>query len=151
MDSVRGDCRDAGESRAENSILSKLLANPASRIVEYATQDQAQTAVNTLSNQNLMGRLVYVREVSQSILSHTINELTHEHSRTARPSHASSKLPVATAADSQAATAHHAAADTAAAEATVVAAWACKVVAEAVGRSTSPTFVLFLVLACVVC
>ena len=33
------------------------------RIVEYATRDQAQQAVNTLSNQNLMGRLVYVREV----------------------------------------------------------------------------------------
>ncbi|KAI9892667.1 MAG: hypothetical protein M1814_001361 [Vezdaea aestivalis] len=31
-------------------------------IVEYATREQAQTAVNTLSNQNLMGRLVYVRE-----------------------------------------------------------------------------------------
>ncbi len=33
------------------------------RIVEYATRDQAQNAVTTLSNQNLMGRLVYVREV----------------------------------------------------------------------------------------
>ncbi|QDS78071.1 hypothetical protein FKW77_003565 [Venturia effusa] len=31
-------------------------------IVEYQTRDQAQNAVNTLSNQNLMGRLVYVRE-----------------------------------------------------------------------------------------
>ncbi|PGH26553.1 hypothetical protein AJ80_01682 [Polytolypa hystricis UAMH7299] len=31
-------------------------------IVEYATRDQAQQAVATLSNQNLMGRLVYVRE-----------------------------------------------------------------------------------------
>ena len=31
--------------------------------MEYATRDQAQHAVNTLSNQNLMGRLVYVREV----------------------------------------------------------------------------------------
>ncbi|KAJ5172901.1 hypothetical protein N7492_005494 [Penicillium capsulatum] len=31
-------------------------------IVEYATREQAQNAVNTLSNQNLMGRLVYVRE-----------------------------------------------------------------------------------------
>lgn len=30
--------------------------------MEYATRDQAQHAVNTLSNQNLMGRLVYVRE-----------------------------------------------------------------------------------------
>lgn len=33
------------------------------RIVEYANRDQAQQAVATLSNQNLMGRLVYVREV----------------------------------------------------------------------------------------
>ena len=33
------------------------------RIVEYATREQAQNAVNTLSNQQLMGRLVYVREV----------------------------------------------------------------------------------------
>jgi RNA recognition motif-containing protein len=31
--------------------------------VEYATRDEAQNAVNTLSNQQLMGRLVYVREV----------------------------------------------------------------------------------------
>ncbi|KAE9994439.1 hypothetical protein EG327_010065 [Venturia inaequalis] len=31
-------------------------------IVEYQTRDQAQNAVTTLSNQNLMGRLVYVRE-----------------------------------------------------------------------------------------
>ena len=30
--------------------------------MEYATREQAQTAVATLSNQNLMGRLVYVRE-----------------------------------------------------------------------------------------
>ncbi|TKA30318.1 hypothetical protein B0A50_02545 [Salinomyces thailandicus] len=42
-----------------------LLPNGMSKgcgIVEYATRDQAQTAINTLSNQNLMGRLVYVRE-----------------------------------------------------------------------------------------
>jgi RNA recognition motif-containing protein len=31
--------------------------------VEYATREQAQQAVATLSNQNLMGRLIYVREV----------------------------------------------------------------------------------------
>ena len=31
--------------------------------MEYATREQAQQAVTTLSNQNLMGRLVYVREV----------------------------------------------------------------------------------------
>lgn len=30
--------------------------------MEYATREQAQNAVTTLSNQNLMGRLVYVRE-----------------------------------------------------------------------------------------
>lgn len=34
-----------------------------SSIVEYATRDQAQQAIATLSNQSLMGRLVYVREV----------------------------------------------------------------------------------------
>lgn len=38
-------------------------ANYLDSIVEYATREQAQQAVNTLSNQNLMGRLVYVREV----------------------------------------------------------------------------------------
>ncbi|KAM0285507.1 hypothetical protein ACHAQH_001457 [Verticillium albo-atrum] len=32
------------------------------QIVEYATREQAQNAVATLSNQNLMGRLIYVRE-----------------------------------------------------------------------------------------
>lgn len=36
------------------------------RIVEYATREQAQQAVTQLSNQNLMGRLVYVREVWNS-------------------------------------------------------------------------------------
>jgi hypothetical protein len=39
------------------------VANILRSIVEYATREQAQQAVNTLSNQNLMGRLVYVREV----------------------------------------------------------------------------------------
>lgn len=38
--------------------------------MEYATREQAQNAVNTLSNQNLMGRLVYVREVSPLDISH---------------------------------------------------------------------------------
>jgi hypothetical protein len=57
----RGLCRDAGKS-----MLPFLVQNPKltwSSIVEYATREQAQQAVNTLSNQNLMGRLVYVREV----------------------------------------------------------------------------------------
>jgi hypothetical protein len=35
--------------------------------VEYATREQAQQAVAQLSNQNLMGRLVYVREVSRGV------------------------------------------------------------------------------------
>ncbi|KAK0263981.1 g-strand binding protein [Friedmanniomyces endolithicus] len=42
-----------------------LLANGMSKgcgIVEYSSRDEAQTAITTLSNQNLMGRLVYVRE-----------------------------------------------------------------------------------------
>ncbi|KAL8774956.1 MAG: hypothetical protein Q9209_000435 [Squamulea sp. 1 TL-2023] len=56
--------RQAGEVLFADVLLlpngmSKVGANT---IVEYATRDQAQQAVNTLSNQNLMGRLVYVRE-----------------------------------------------------------------------------------------
>ena len=43
-----------------------LMTPDVCRIVEYATREQAQQAVNTLSNQNLMGRLVYVREVSSA-------------------------------------------------------------------------------------
>lgn len=48
------------------------------RIVEYATREQAQQAVQTLSNQNLMGRLVYVREVSThpSLLCTQGNKMT---------------------------------------------------------------------------
>jgi hypothetical protein len=43
--------------------MRKIKCLTTSRIVEYATREQAQQAVTTLSNQNLMGRLVYVREV----------------------------------------------------------------------------------------
>ena len=57
-----GHCRDAGKLIPFPSLLDFL--SDLHRIVEYATRDQAQAAVNTLSNQNLMGRLVYVREVS---------------------------------------------------------------------------------------
>jgi RNA recognition motif-containing protein len=35
-------------------------------IVEYSTKDEAQNAINTMSNRNLMGRLIYVREVGQN-------------------------------------------------------------------------------------
>jgi hypothetical protein len=45
------------------SLVRMLVTNHGSRIVEYATREQAQKAVAQLSNQNLMGRLVYVREV----------------------------------------------------------------------------------------
>lgn len=47
-----------------SNINQELSLTEFIRIVEYATRDQAQTAVSTLSNQNLMGRLVYVREVT---------------------------------------------------------------------------------------
>ncbi len=59
-DFVRGLCRDAGKLI---SYACKTYSLTSHRIVEYATRDQAQQAVSTLSNQNLMGRLVYVREV----------------------------------------------------------------------------------------
>ncbi|OAX81823.1 hypothetical protein ACJ72_03836 [Emergomyces africanus] len=56
--------RQAGEVLYADVLLlpngmSKVGVNV---IVEYATREQAQNAVATLSNQNLMGRLVYVRE-----------------------------------------------------------------------------------------
>lgn len=44
-----------------HSMLCKQLTT--SRIVEYQTRDQARTAIETLSNTPLMGRLIYVREV----------------------------------------------------------------------------------------
>ena len=50
--------------RVSVSLSSQFLpTNTKASIVEYATREQAQQAVSTLSNQNLMGRLVYVREV----------------------------------------------------------------------------------------
>ncbi|MCJ1274033.1 hypothetical protein MMC21_001827 [Puttea exsequens] len=60
--------RQAGEVLFADVLL---LPNGMSKvgayvIVEYATREQAQQAVNTLSNQNLMGRLVYVREDRES-------------------------------------------------------------------------------------
>lgn len=58
-------------------------------IVEYATRDQAQNAVNTLSNQNLMGRLVYVREVRPPHLYDVRNILNMQNNRIANRSPAS--------------------------------------------------------------
>jgi RNA recognition motif-containing protein len=56
-------------------------------IVEYSTKDEAQTAINTLSNRNLMGRLIYVREVRIPTLTHSSSTDTNH--RTARLSRAS--------------------------------------------------------------
>lgn len=67
------------------------------RIVEYATREQAQQAVAQLSNQNLMGRLVYVREVSRLKSELDWHRLT-TFQRTVRPSHDLSVPPEATAA-----------------------------------------------------
>ena len=54
--------------------------------MEYATREQAQNAINTLSNQNLMGRLVYVREVSITHHKQTENtRLTSSQDRETEP------------------------------------------------------------------
>lgn len=56
------------------------------RIVEYATREQAQAAVAQLSNQNLMGRLVYVREVSNNSLQpHRGHQVDRAQDREAEP------------------------------------------------------------------
>ncbi|KAL9087259.1 MAG: hypothetical protein Q9165_006753 [Trypethelium subeluteriae] len=54
--------RQAGEVLFADVLLLPNGMSKGCGIVEYATREQAQQAVNTLSNQNLMGRLVYVRE-----------------------------------------------------------------------------------------
>ncbi|KAJ5898873.1 hypothetical protein N7495_003617 [Penicillium taxi] len=54
--------RQAGEVLFADVLLLPNGMSKGCGIVEYATRDQAQTAVNTLSNSMLMGRLVYVRE-----------------------------------------------------------------------------------------
>lgn len=56
-----------------------VVTDSGNRIVEYATREQAQNAVNSLSNQNLMGRLVYVREVRRY---HTFGEIEDGRART---------------------------------------------------------------------
>lgn len=54
--------RQAGEVIFADVLLLPNGMSKGCGIVEYATKEQAQHAVQTLSNQNLMGRLVYVRE-----------------------------------------------------------------------------------------
>lgn len=54
--------RQAGEVLFADVLLLPNGMSKGCGIVEYATREQAQSAVATLSNQNLMGRLVYVRE-----------------------------------------------------------------------------------------
>lgn len=54
--------RQAGEVLFADVLLLPNGMSKGCGIVEYATREQAQTAVATLSNQNLMGRLIYVRE-----------------------------------------------------------------------------------------
>ncbi|KAL2058499.1 hypothetical protein ABVK25_001227 [Lepraria finkii] len=58
--------RQAGEVLFADVLLLPNGMSKGCGIVEYATREQAQQAVNTLSNQNLMGRLVYVREDRES-------------------------------------------------------------------------------------
>ncbi|KAK0713825.1 hypothetical protein B0T26DRAFT_651636 [Lasiosphaeria miniovina] len=59
--------RQAGEVLYADVLLlpNGMSKVGAYKIVEYATREQAQNAVATLSNQNLMGRLVYVREATE--------------------------------------------------------------------------------------
>lgn len=54
--------RQAGEVLYADVLLLPNGMSKGCGIVEYATREQAQQAVAQLSNQNLMGRLVYVRE-----------------------------------------------------------------------------------------
>ena len=105
--------------------------------MEYATRDQAQQAIQSLSNQSLMGRLVYVREVRGLPRRQTYASTdTGLPARTARPNHdlpapllevTSAVLPVAVATQAEVATVEVAEAQEG---------WEVAVVS-----STSPTFV----------
>lgn len=93
-----GICRDAGKF-GPHDVPSPVgpaadLLNPTGRIVEYATRDQAQNAVATLSNQNLMGRLVYVREVRMAMYISPTDAVL-KGSRTGNLSHVSTRLGAA--------------------------------------------------------
>ncbi len=101
--------------------------------MEYATREQAQQAVNTLSNQNLMGRLVYVREVcSHSQLTCPRSRFTYLN-RIVKPSLDSQDHQRAVAAD----TTEYLVADL---EVDSAVGWA-PVRAVVVVKSMSPTFV----------
>lgn len=124
-------------------LLSGIHANCRLRIVEYATREQAQNAVATLSNQNLMGRLVYVREASPPW---DTNWLLLISDRTARLSHASAppeelSPAAASAAEWVAEWVRAVPADTAVGPVSALPWVAWAVPAAAAGRSTSPTFV----------
>ena len=112
-------------------------------IVEYATRDQAQTAINTLSNQNLMGRLIYVREVS--FRRRAAQSEAKRLDRIARQNLVSSLARLREAdmrggmeEATEAAAGSRAATAAEATEAGVVVVWACKADSA---RSTCPTFV----------
>lgn len=86
--------RVSWKNKTPNLVLltSSFTDNISVRIVEYATRDQAQNAVSTLSNQNLMGRLVYVREVTTNLLAaHFWGTGAKMDSRIVRPSRDSTR------------------------------------------------------------
>lgn len=57
------------------------------RIVEFASQEDAQRAIRELSEQPLLGRPVFIREVRTNFMLRT--QVTHEGFRIERMSHAS--------------------------------------------------------------
>lgn len=57
-----------------------------SSIVEYATPEQAQQAIATLTNKELQGRVVYVREVREILTeNHNYIRLTRRQDREQEP------------------------------------------------------------------
>ena len=132
----RGLCRDAGKSSIH--ALSKNLKLTGCSIVEYATREQAQQAVNTLSNQNLMGRLVYVREVQKPSSPTNTHGNTDCLYRIVRPNPDS----LVHLLEAEAVT--KVVPDVAASVVDLEVAWVLAVVLEEAVKSMSPTFVSFL-------
>ncbi|KAK2938966.1 RNA recognition motif domain [Fusarium oxysporum f. sp. vasinfectum] len=73
--------RQAGEVLFADVLLLPNGMSKGCGIVEYATREQAQAAVATLSNQNLMGRLVYVRELPFNVGWQDLKDLFRQAAR----------------------------------------------------------------------
>lgn len=59
----------AGEVLHADVLMNSDGRSKGCGVVEYATASEAQRAISELSNQTLSGRMVYIREVGNDLIS----------------------------------------------------------------------------------